>query len=230
MSIDSIYFTLPFILVLSLTNHVFFFHRIVTSESGLEILFPIYIRCLAQIGSALIIDDSAFTKDSINPKTNKGKARPPLFFTRFHDRMSNEATLIHACVYGVFYKWASQFVVWIEEKVDGALENFRSKKRERMADMKRALVQGSVAATLNNDRGDFRRFLCNLRYLGLTEISNAQGLDHLPSAHTWENYLIRVEHGEVFETFRHVGPLTVDVDFLKDKLREDLLGHFDQLK
>ncbi|KAM1271770.1 hypothetical protein ACFX2J_032541 [Malus domestica] len=42
---------------------------------------------LRQIGSALIIDDSAFTKDSINPKTNK-------------------------------------------EKVDGALENFRSEKRE----------------------------------------------------------------------------------------------------
>ncbi|TQD94489.1 hypothetical protein C1H46_019910 [Malus baccata] len=58
-----------------------------------------------------------------------------------------------------------------------------------MADMKKALVQGSAAATLNNDRGDFRRFLCTLRYLGLTEISNAQGLDHLPSAHTWENYV-----------------------------------------
>ena len=72
-----------------------------------EILFPVSIWCLAQIGSALIIDDSAFTKDSANPKTNKGEARPPLPFIRFHGRMSHEATLIHACMDGVFCKGVS---------------------------------------------------------------------------------------------------------------------------
>ncbi|RXH94383.1 hypothetical protein DVH24_024067 [Malus domestica] len=105
--------------------------EIVTSKSCF-----VSIWCLTQIDSALIIDDSTFTKDSTNPKTNKGKARPPLPFIRFHGPMSNEATLIHACVFGVFCKGASQSV-------------------------------------------------CTSRDLGLTEISDAQGVDHLPSAHTW---------------------------------------------
>ncbi|KAM1030668.1 hypothetical protein ACFX13_035256 [Malus domestica] len=55
-------------------------------------------RCLPQIGSALIIDDSAFTEDSANPIADKD---------------------------------ASQSVVWTKENEDGALENFKSQKRER---------------------------------------------------------------------------------------------------
>ncbi|RXH92523.1 hypothetical protein DVH24_033419 [Malus domestica] len=129
--------------------------RKITSKFGFG-LFRDFVSNLHLIGSALIIDDSTFTKDSANPKTNKGKARPPLPFIRFHGRMSNEVTLMHA---RGFLNLLSRLKKRRMEL--SKISNSRKEKDKKgmMANMKRALVRGCAAAALNNDRGQITRLL-----------------------------------------------------------------------